>query len=184
MSASVDLEAALLGPVVAGRACAGCTACCEVLRIDTPQFAKPAGTPCVHRSAEGCGIHDDRPDVCRTWFCGWRRVAGMPEAARPDISGLMVSLDIMREPRTCLEGVAIVVRSLAGRAAFGSETAEDILDLLCDRLVPVWLHDGETKVLVHPDAEVARLVVSGETPPAPLREEVAAWRARYGMFAT
>jgi hypothetical protein len=182
MAANVDLEEALLGPLVADRACAGCAVCCDVLKIDTPELQKPAGALCVHRSAKGCGIHAVRPDICRAWFCGWRRIEDMPEEARPDLSGLMVSLDFVREPRNCLEGVAIVVRSVAGRGAFESETAERILDSLCDRLVPVWLHDGSKKVLVHPEADVAHHVISGDPAPADLEEEVAAWRARYGMF--
>jgi hypothetical protein len=182
MTAPVDLEEALLGPLVAGRECDGCAVCCDILKIDTPDLQKPADMRCVHRSAEGCAIHAVRPGICRAWFCGWRRIEDMPDDARPDRSGLMVSLDFVREPRNCLEGVAIVVRSTVGREAFESETAERILDSLCERLVPVWLHDGSKKVLVHPDAEVAHHVLSGDPAPADLEDEVAAWRARYGMF--
>ena len=108
---------------------------------------------------------------------------GMPETARPDLSGLMVSLDFVREPRNCFEGVSIVVRSLTGTAAFEGAVAESIIDEVCNQLVPVWLNDGSSKVLIHPDSEVAQLVISGETPPAHLRDEVAAWRSRYEMFS-
>jgi hypothetical protein len=182
MTADVDLETTLLGPLVPGRECGGCAVCCDVLKIDTPDLQKPADTRCIHRSAEGCGIHAVRPDICRAWFCGWRRIASMPDEAHPDLCGLMVSLDFVREPRNCLEGVAIVVRSFTGREAFESDLADDMLDSLCDQLVPVWLHDGSHKVLVHPEAEVAHHVISGAPAPAHLQEEVAAWRARYGMF--
>jgi hypothetical protein len=48
----------------------------------------------------------------------WRRVEALPDAARPDLSGLLVSLDFVREPRNCFEGVSITVRSLTGRVAF------------------------------------------------------------------
>lgn len=184
MSANLDLEAALLGPLVAGRTCGGCTACCDVLKIDTPEFQKPAGTPCIHRSVDGCSIHSERPDICRAWFCGWRRISAMPADARPDLSGLMISLDIMREPRNCLEGVAIVVRALSDTETFENGMAEAILDLLSDRLVPIWLHDGTRKMLVHPDSEIAHLVITGDPPPAHLRDIVAAWRSRYGVFAS
>jgi Fe-S-cluster containining protein len=182
MSDTVDLETALLGPLVPARECGACTVCCDALKIDTPDFQKPAGTPCIHLGGHGCAVHAVRPDVCRAWFCGWRRMGALPDAARPDRSGLLVSLDIEREPRNCLEGVSIVVRSLGGQAGFESETAEDILDELCGRLVPVWLNDGARKVLVHPESDVAHYVISGEAPPAELREEVGAWSSRYGMF--
>lgn len=180
--AEIDLEDALLGEVVPGRECDGCAVCCDLLRIDVPDLQKPAGVHCVHRVAEGCAIHATRPVICRAWFCGWRRNAALPDAARPDRSGLMVSLDIVREPRNCLEGVAIVIRSVHGAAAFRSDLAEEIADLLCEGMVPVWLHDGSTKVLLHPEADVARHVIDGTSAPAPLRAEVAAWRQRYGMF--
>jgi hypothetical protein len=182
MPASMDLEAALLGALVAGRDCADCAACCDVLKIDAPDLQKPADTPCVHLSAQGCGIHAVRPDICRAWFCGWRRIAALPDAARPDLCGLMVSLDFVREPRNCFEGVSIVVRSLTGRSAFDSDLAESLIDHLCRQMVPVWLNDGTEKVLIHPESAVARLVISGDSAPPHLRDEVAAWRARYGMF--
>ncbi|MBU3077856.1 YkgJ family cysteine cluster protein [Sphingomonas quercus] len=178
-----ELETVLLGPVLADRSCGGCTACCTVLTVDTPDFKKPAGMPCAQLTANGCGIHDVRPPVCRTWFCAWRRVADMPDEARPDRSGLLVSLNFEREPRNCFEGVSINVRKLAGSNAIESGMAATILDSLCNQLVPVWFSDGSTKMLMHPEDDVARLVISGDPAPAHLRDEVAAWRGRYGMFS-
>jgi hypothetical protein len=183
MQTDTDLEAALLGPVLADRACGDCTLCCTTLKVDTPAFAKPAEMPCVHLLSRGCGIHASRPAICRTWFCAWRRVAAMPDQARPDRSGLLVSLSFEREPRNCFEGVSITVRLLPGSTAIADGTAAAVLDSLCDRLVPVWFSDGSQKMLMHPDREVADHVLSGTRPPAHLCEEVAAWRARYGLFA-
>ncbi|WBO22260.1 YkgJ family cysteine cluster protein [Sphingomonas abietis] len=178
----MDLETTIFGPLVADRDCGDCTVCCETLRIDTPDLRKPANTRCTHLGAQGCTIHAVRPDICRAWFCGWRRAAAMPDAARPDRSGLLVSLDFVRAPRNVFEGVAIVIRSLVGRAVFGGAAAAELIDGLCDQMVPVWIHDGEKKVLVHPEDEVANLVLSGAAPPAHLRAEVAAWRRLYGVF--
>lgn len=182
MRAAMDLESRIFGPLVADRDCGDCTICCDVLRIDTPDLQKPAGTPCSHLGARGCTIHAVRPEICRAWFCGWRRVEAMPDSARPDRSGLLVSLDFVREPRNIFEGASIVVRSLIGRAAFGSAAAADLIDGLCNQMVPVWIHDGTRKVLVHPEDDVANLVLSGGAAPAHLREEVAAWRNLYGVF--
>jgi len=183
MSTEADLETALLGPVLDDRACGDCTACCTVLTVDTPDFKKPAGTPCVHLAEHGCGIHAVRPHICRTWFCGWRRVAALPEGARPDRSGLLVSLNFVREPRNCFEGVSINVRALTGSEAIDRDMAQIILDGVCDRLVPVWFSDGSRKMLLHPESDVAQLVISGEPAPAHLEGEVKAWRAQYGVFA-
>lgn len=184
METEADVETMLLGPLVAGRECGDCTACCTVLTVDSPDFKKPAGVPCVHLGAHGCGIHAVRPHICRTWFCAWRRVAAMPDAARPDRSGLLVSLAFVREPQNCFEGVSITVKALRGSEAIDKGVAAAVLDSVCDRLVPVWFSDGASKTLVHPENEVARLVLSGAPAPARLEGEVAAWRERYGVFGS
>lgn len=179
-----DLETALLGPVLSDRACGDCTMCCTILTVDTPDFQKPAGIRCTHLAAHGCSIHAVRPHICRTWFCAWRRIAGIPEEARPDRSGILVSLDFIREPRNCFEGVSIMVRLLPGSEAIENGMAQAILDSLCDRLVPVWFSDGAKKMLMHPENSVATLVISGAAAPAHLKDEVVAWRERYAVFAT
>jgi hypothetical protein len=182
MQTEADLETMLLGPVLADRACGDCTMCCTVLKMDAPDFKKPAGIPCEHLASLGCGIHAVRPDICRSWFCGWRRVAALPDDARPDRSRLLVSLNFEREPRNCLEGVSINVRALPGSDAIENGMAATVLDILCDGLVPVWFSDGAKKMLMHPEHEVASLVISGDPAPTHLQEEVAAWREHYGVF--
>lgn len=181
MPRETDLETTLLGPLVDDRECGDCTACCTVLTVDTPDFSKPGGVPCRHLTPRGCGIHPVRPHICRTWFCAWRRVAAMPEEGRPDRSGLLVSLNFVREPRNCLEGVSLNVRTFDDRT-IDKDIAAAILDSVCDRLLPVWFSDGSRKMLMHPDNDVARLLLSGDPPPADLAAEVDAWRERYGVF--
>jgi hypothetical protein len=183
MHSETDLETDLLGSVLADRACGECTVCCTVLTVDAPDFKKPAETPCIHLTPHGCGIHAVRPHICQTWFCAWRRVAALPDEARPDRSGILVSLDFVREPRNCFEGVSIVVRKLPGSDAIESGMAGTILDSVCDQLVPVWFSNGSKKMLMHPDNEVAGFVISGDTAPAHLTDEVAAWRKQYGAFS-
>ncbi|MBB5684940.1 hypothetical protein FHS49_000931 [Sphingobium boeckii] len=108
----------------------------------------------------------------------------MPDDARPDRSGILVSLDFVRDPSNCFEGVSIMVRMHPGSKAIENGMASSILDVLCDRLVPVWFSDGTKKMLMHPEDCVASLVISGGAAPPHLRDEVAAWRERYGVFAT
>lgn len=182
MQTETDVETMLFGPVLADRACGDCTACCTVLTVNTPEFKKPVDTPCGYLCASGCGIHDVRPRICRTWFCAWRRVASMPDEVRPDLSGLLVSLNFNHQPQNCFEGVSINVRMLAGSQAIENGMAAVVLDSLCDQLVPVWFSDGSDKMLMHPENDVAALVISGEPAPAHLQREVAAWREGYGIF--
>lgn len=184
MQAETDLETTLLGPVLADRSCGDCTACCTELTVDTPDFAKPAGMPCIHLTGQGCGIHAVRPRICRTWFCAWRRVASLPDEARPDRSGLLVSVNFVDTPQNCFEGVSINIRLLAGSDAIANGLAATVLDSLCDQLVPVWFSDGARKMLMHPADDVARLVISGDPAPGHLQDEVAAWREHYGVFAS
>lgn len=182
MAGDTDLETLLLGPVLAERDCGNCTVCCSVLTVDTPDFKKPAGTPCSQLGAQGCTIHAVRPPICRTWFCAWRRLADLPDAARPDRSGLLVSVNFVRQPRNCLEAVSFNVRAIHGSAAIDQAMARRILDQLCDGLVAVWFSDGSQKMLMHPEQDVASLVISGAPAPVHLHDEVAAWRERYGAF--
>lgn len=183
VNVATDLETTLLGPVLVDRSCGDCTACCTVLTVDTPGFKKPPGTPCTHLTSLGCGIHVIRPDICRTWFCVWRRVAELPDWARPDRSGLLVSINFVKEPRNILEGVSLNIRSISKDGAIDNAMAGAILDVLCDRLIPVWFSDGAKKMLMHPENDVAGFVVSDEPAPAHLHDEVAAWRERYAVFA-
>lgn len=177
-----DLETMLIGPVVPMRDCGDCTACCTHLTVNSPDFAKPAGVACSHMAAGGCAIHAVRPHICRTWFCVWRRRADLPDAARPDRSGLLISLNFVDQPQNCLEAVSINIRMLPRSDAIRSGMAAAILDRLCDRLVPVWFSDGEEKMLMHPAADVARVILSDAPPPVALAQEVAAWRERYAVF--
>ncbi len=80
------------------RTCGPCTACCVLLEIQDPAIAKPAGTPCRHLSAKGCGLHPHWPKLCQTWFCGWRLIPGLPEEWRPDLSGILLYHVPCREP--------------------------------------------------------------------------------------
>ena len=79
-------------PLLAGRACGGCTVCCTVLAIKTPEIAKKSGEACRH-CAGGCAIHDRRPLVCRDYHCAWRTLPIFSDAWRPDRSGVLAELE-------------------------------------------------------------------------------------------
>lgn len=108
----------------------------------------------------------------------------MPGQARPDLSGLLVSVNFVREPQNCFEGVSINVRLLPGSKAIEDGMAAKVLDSLCDQMVPVWFSDGSRKMLMHPDNEIAQHVISGTPASARLQDEVQAWREHYGLFAS
>src|SRR5687768_11629482 len=75
------------------RSCGDCRACCITLgfqaRADESAFDKPHGEPCRHLIQIGCGIYGERPPVCRRFECGWLQASNLPEALRPDRSGVL-----------------------------------------------------------------------------------------------
>lgn len=77
-------------PLVAGRDCGSCIACCITPRIDSAVFNKPANTLCQHCTGTACAIHDTRPAPCRSFFCAWRQSAQMDDSWRPDRSGVIL----------------------------------------------------------------------------------------------
>ena len=69
--------------VVPGRSCGSCSLCCKVLTIAL--FDKPAGQWCSHaKPGKGCGIHQSRPFVCRSFFCEWMIAKGLGDEWKPE----------------------------------------------------------------------------------------------------
>jgi len=97
-----------LGPLVSGRSCGECTACCSVPEIDFPELKKPARVLCQHSSGTGCGIYDHRPAGCRDFYCVWRHIEAMPDRTRPDQLGMMFVLRAEDRPKTVFENLYIV----------------------------------------------------------------------------
>ena len=87
-----------------------------------------------------------------------------------------------------MRGTPCITSERISRSCCGVDSdvlsAAAVLDTLCDQLVPVWFSNGSKKMLMHPDDNVARLVISGDPAPAHLQDEVAAWREHYGVFAS
>jgi hypothetical protein len=76
------------------RDCDGCTLCCEILPIDSPDLRKQSGVLCANCiEGSGCQIYAHRPAPCRAFSCGWRQLAFVPEALRPDRSGVVIVPD-------------------------------------------------------------------------------------------
>ena len=50
-----------------------------------------ADESCPHLK-NGCSIYESRPNVCRTWYCGWRYIDWLGESWRPDRSNVLLRL--------------------------------------------------------------------------------------------
>ena len=95
--------------LVPGRECGDCQMCCVVLTIDKPDIQKTSNSACRHSIGGGCGIYETRPDVCRTYFCGWRRINLFPEDWRPDVSGIFAELEGDQPPQFQPLGISIIL---------------------------------------------------------------------------
>ena len=95
-----------------GRECETCIACCKILAINKPELRKASGVLCPHNTGTGCGIYATRPDICRTWYCLWRRIAALPDHLRPDRCGAVFSVDRHLPPRNIFENLYIVARAI------------------------------------------------------------------------
>ena len=75
-----------------GRDCGACTLCCKV--YDVPAVEKLAGTWCRHcQPGRGCGIHETRPQHCRSFHCMWMTETWLGPEWKPDRSKLVLSVD-------------------------------------------------------------------------------------------
>jgi hypothetical protein len=127
-------------PLVAGRSCGECNVCCVALTIDDPELQKVQGYRCPHAQADhSCGIYATRPQACRAFYCGWRRLKWVREPLRPDRSGVLIRLhgEISRKDGSRRLGVMI---TLLNRAALKAEGLAETVAAAISAEVPVWLH--------------------------------------------
>ena len=78
--------------LIAGRDCDGCTMCCKLLAIDV--LNKPRGRWCGHCNARaGCRIYETRPEPCRSFYCGYRRIADLDERWKPSHAKFLINFE-------------------------------------------------------------------------------------------
>lgn len=166
---------------VAGRACGECTACCKAFHI--AELDKPANVLCHHCSDTGCSIHAARPPVCRDYFCLWRRIAAMPDGARPDRLGIIFSLVKGYMPVTPFERLCIVARAIDDPAAFNTAAARTAIAMLfAEGSLPVFIAVGEERTLIHPDPALRAAILDPTNPRhAKLTAAALSWRQQYGL---
>jgi hypothetical protein len=177
------LQEIFYGRLVPGRECGTCVACCKILLVDETEFQKPANVLCPHNTGTGCGIHATRPDICRTWFCLWRRIAGLPDHLRPDRCGVVFSLHGHEQPRNVFERIYIVAHAIEDSAVFQMPPVKAALDLFAkEGSMAVYTRFNEFKELYYPPFPLVDAIVRpNETPWQSLVPLAFAWRKRYGL---
>ncbi|MCJ2069763.1 hypothetical protein MKK75_13345 [Methylobacterium sp. J-030] len=138
---------------VSDRSCGPCTLCCRVLEIQV--LGKPAGILCRHNTGTGCGIYRERPEICARWHCLWRRVGALPDALRPDRSGVIFSLDSRPPAADAPEGACIVGRAVGDPQDLDRpETVEGFAMFVREGSLPVWKVSGRAATLLHPGLQL------------------------------
>jgi hypothetical protein len=117
-------------PLVRTRACGDCKVCCVVTTIDDPAIQKASGAACRHSLGGGCDIYETRPDVCRTFYCGWRQSKNIPEDWRPDRSGIFTMLEVNSLPQ--FKPVAVALTLVGDPLKIVRRT--DFIDFVIDKV--------------------------------------------------
>lgn len=79
-------------PVAPGRECGKCSMCCHLLHII--ELNKPSNQWCEHcrPGKGGCSIYETRPNICRSFACGWLMSATVGPEWYPPLSHMILSL--------------------------------------------------------------------------------------------
>ncbi|MBV8393775.1 MAG: hypothetical protein JOY81_11390 [Alphaproteobacteria bacterium] len=169
------------------RSCGGCSECCVVLRVDTPEFKKKADVPCEHLcQGGGCGIYETRFPVCRSWHCAWRMMGELlPEEARPDKTGVLFVLyhktaKNADAPLLKRHHMLALARSLQ---SFDNPVVLEAMNTIIRReMAPLWVKTGDKTAMVYPPADLADAILHPLiTPHRHLLGKAAELRARWDI---
>jgi hypothetical protein len=126
--------------LVAGRTCGSCNVCCIALTIDDPELQKVQGHRCHNALPDNsCAIYATRPQTCRTFFCGWRRLKWIRETLRPDTSGVLVRIQNEGSATNDSQRFGVVFTLLTGAAVNADGLAETVAAAVAAD-VPVYLY--------------------------------------------
>lgn len=173
----------ILDSLAEGRSCGDCTICCETLKITVPELLKPAGVLCEHCTGGGCSIYETRPQVCREWYCLWRRLGQMPDVLRPDRLGVVFYVRHKPEAENLFERFFILARAARDEAALNHPLAQQAIAMFVrEGSMPVWTGFKHSLKLVYPDAQFGDAILNPETTAwKALVPRAVEWRKRYGM---
>jgi hypothetical protein len=151
--------------LVPGRDCGTCSLCCKVYAVT--ELNKPAGRWCIHSvRGSGCNNHDNRPHVCRQFYCSWRFDPHLGPDWKPEVSRFVLSADPKYQALTLTVDPGMP-------HAWKREPYYSVLKKFSevffriDRKLLVCLNDHITVVLPDRDVPIGR-IVSGE--------EIVVWR--------
>jgi hypothetical protein len=178
---NTELESREFFPLIPERECGGCTACCEILSIDSLKLKKPADTPCPNCTKPGCRIYDTRPVVCRQYYCLWRHRDALSSDMRPEKLKVMFSVHYSLKPGDILQKAFIVASTLEGWEIFSTPEVKTALNSLIEDLeLPLWINFRGQGKLVYPSPDLAQEIQHpGSAKSTEVALEARSWLTRY-----
>lgn len=116
--------------------CGDCRACCSVF----PLGEKPAGQWCQYSTPTGCACYGIRPEVCRSYVCGYLVYKDCPRKWRPDRSGVIISY------RGTFQGHRVVVLTNCWPNAVDGLIGRTILECLSRSHVVFYRQDDKVGI--------------------------------------
>jgi hypothetical protein len=134
---------------VSGKTCGSCTLCCKVYEVAV--LDKAAGKWCSHcKPGRGCGIWDDRPQYCRSFFCRYMLDPHLGPQWRPDTCKFVMNY----QPN----GTFAIACDPGARHAWKAEPYYSTLKRMSEQLlnngITMYVVDGVNKIIVTPDEDV------------------------------
>lgn len=74
------------------RDCGDCTKCCTWLSGEAHGYKFGNGKSCKFLCSSGCSIYEDRPSVCKTYYCAWSQEL-IDEKYKPNKCGFIISVE-------------------------------------------------------------------------------------------
>jgi hypothetical protein len=145
------MESSASPQVAPGKVCGSCMMCCKLPPI--PELEKAAARWCQHAApGKGCSIYENRPTVCRRFYCHWMVDPGLGPEWKPDRAKFVMFPDrecadiynVMVDPAfpdawTKPPYLAAIKKWVAGGAALGRfalvHTGPRLTAVLPDRIV-------------------------------------------------
>ncbi|UWQ96469.1 hypothetical protein K3728_04330 [Rhodobacteraceae bacterium M385] len=170
-----ERTAEIFGPLFEGRDCSKCSACCTHMNVVSDDYSKPAGQPCAHLCAAGCGIYQTRFPVCHKWYCLWRHIEALPDEARPDRLGAILTFSEPPEPSHLFRRAFVNAILFDKACASAGPLFDEVLAMFAEGDLPAWVSDGPTSVLSYPHPDVAACAMGQPNADVAVRVEAARW---------
>ncbi|OJU10412.1 MAG: hypothetical protein BGN86_00310 [Caulobacterales bacterium 68-7] len=177
-------DQALFGPLDPSRPCGDCAACCVALGITEAPINKVPGEPCRFLSHQGCGIYQQRPDVCRHFQCLWKRSSVLPADARPDQSRVMFFFEGHKPPRFATEHAYIMALALDDGQSLDTDAFRSAVQGVIARYphIPIWVSARDQKLCIYPRPKLLD-VIEGRVNDPYLMGEALGWLETYVPLA-